>query len=425
MLGLLEDTEGENYGSNNLLQEQLRLQQRKQRLIDSAKEAQKQAGILGQGQMVGDRYIKAPKMAAFLPIVQQLASHLEDRAIDEQTARLGNRITQAQQEHLDAFPGENADPKETLKWSMKGAQIPGMQPIMEAFVKDRLVAAPERAATRQSKADALAATLAEKKEQRERELEYRREADRIRSEDRRYQTDENNALRRELRGTVTASRGGGSRTPSAVLDDVAEQSGWKTVKNPAGKDIVSKENGDGTVTLIYKPTGEKLTIGDVGRPSAGVTKERIDQTEKRNNASKALEQLDEAERLLPQATGSLTGQLRDKVYGAAGIASTGAQSASQLDVLANNIVSGIPRMAGQVSDADLKFLQKQGGDLANRDLPVDARLAALKQVRRIMQKASSGQPEGQSPASSIREAVEAAAKQRGSKSIDDLLNKYK
>lgn len=170
------------------------------------------------------------------------------------------------------------------------------------------------------------------------------------------------------------------------------------------------------MTLIHKPTGDTKTIGAVGRESAAITKERQDQGEKVSNAKKALTDLDEAERLLPMATGSAAGSLRDTLAGAAGISTDGGKAAARLDQIASTLAGQVPRLGGATSDKDLAFYKEQVGNLGDRSKPVGTRLAALKQVRKFMERASdpssyaspTGKPANAGP--SIAEAVKEAAK---------------
>ncbi|REN18069.1 hypothetical protein DSI41_13035, partial [Mycobacterium tuberculosis] len=85
-------------------------------------------------------------------------------------------------------------------------------------------------------------------------------------------------------------------------------------------------------------------LGGIGREAAGITKERQDQGEKVSNAKKALTDLDEAERLLPMATGSAAGSLRDTIAGAAGISTDGAKAAARLDQIASTLAGQVPRL---------------------------------------------------------------------------------
>lgn len=407
----LIDPNADTLGNENLLQQQLRLHGKRERLLDAAKQAQKQAGIGARGQMIGDRYVAPPKIAHFLPLVQQLAVDAQEQALSKQEQALGSRITQAQQEHLQAYPGPDADTQSTLKWSMKGAQIPGMQPVMEKFLQDRLVAAPEREALRKAKADQVAATLAEKKEQQERELAYRRERDADTATLKRELAEGNNSLRRDLAAAV-ASRGGGGGGDKA--------SNYQIV-----------QDNQGNAVRVNKLTGAVEPLGPIGRQDAAITKKEQEAASQQGSSQDALGDIANAKKLLPNSTGSGIGAGIDMLYRGVGATNEGMKANRQLKVISGRLTATVPRFEGPQSDKDIMAYKEQAADVGNESLTTSERLEALKQVelmhRRVLQNAPRTQAAakgGSGP--SIREAVEAATqKHTGSKNIDDLLNKYK
>jgi hypothetical protein len=399
-----DDLEATN-GNEALLAEQAQQARRRAALIEQAKASRQAIGNPAQPQMVTGRGLLVPpsKLQAFLPVIQQALTGLEQRALDQDATALDQRVAAAARQHWQSKPPEGAPQEAVLRWIDAGSRIPGMAQIMDKVAQDTLIAAPERQAQRQFRSDESAANRALREEQQRREIEYRQERDADRLADKEKDRD----LRATLAAAVRKHSGGG---------------GGKSSGEFKASDFVTSKDDQGNVVIINKLTREVHPVGAVGASAAAVTKEKIDQGEKRANASKALQDLDEAEKLLPLATGSKVGSIRDSIYGAMGVSSDGARAAAALEPIANAIVSSIPRMAGQVSDADLKFLQKQGGDLANKELPAATRLAALRQVRRIMERTANAQaetPKGSGP--SIRQAVEAAA---NPVSDEALLNKY-
>lgn len=108
--------------------------------------------------------------------------------------------------------------------------------------------------------------------------------------------------------------------------------------------------------------------------------------QRRADAVKTLSDLDEVDRLLPQATGGRIGQAVDSTAAAFNHSTEGAQASAQLDILAGRLTSAVPRMQGPQSDRDVELYQKQAGDLANRSLPISTRQAAAKELRRLQLK---------------------------------------
>lgn len=108
-------------------------------------------------------------------------------------------------------------------------------------------------------------------------------------------------------------------------------------------------------------------------------------------ANKTLSLLGEAERLLPLSTGSAAGNVFDQIAAGFGQATPGAQAIAALQTIAGQLTSSMPRMQGPQSDKDVKLYQQMAGDLANPNIPVATRMAALKTIRRLNEKYAGGQ----------------------------------
>lgn len=106
--------------------------------------------------------------------------------------------------------------------------------------------------------------------------------------------------------------------------------------------------------------------------------------------------LDEAERLLPNATGSGLGAARDAAAAFFGTSTEGAQANASLKTIAGQLTAKMPRMEGPQSNVDVQMYKEMAGDLANDTLPVETRLAALQQIRRLQAKYA-GQQGGNLP----------------------------
>ncbi|MDM0057350.1 hypothetical protein [Variovorax fucosicus] len=385
-------------GNESLLRQQARLRDREADLKEKAKAARSTAAP--QGQMVGNgqfqHYVAPHWTQQLAPLAQQIAGEYQKRGLEADQTGYDVIEAKAAKAHLDKQPPDDAPQTTKIAWAQQGAQIPALRSLMTDYAKDQMITAPERQAQREARKDLATQTQAEKAAAQARELEYRRERDADRLDDK----EKDRSLRATLHAAVKAAGGGGGGDKASNYQIV--------------------QDAEGNASRVNKLTGEVIPLGGIGRETASLTADRTKQGENKANAGKALEDLNEAEKLLKSATGSKAGSLRDTIAAAAGYSTDGAKSAAALEAVANNIVANIPRMAGQVSDADLAFLKKQGGDLANKELPTETRLAALKQVRRVMGRAANAQPA--SPvAPSIRDAVKAASQPS---SDDELLNKY-
>lgn len=110
------------------------------------------------------------------------------------------------------------------------------------------------------------------------------------------------------------------------------------------------------------------------------------------DADETLRLLDEAERLLPNATGGGLAALRDRGAAFFGKSTEGAQNTAALNLLSAKLVANVPRFEGPQSNIDVQFYREAAGDLANPTLPVDTRLAAARTMRSLQQKYATQTP---------------------------------
>lgn len=111
-----------------------------------------------------------------------------------------------------------------------------------------------------------------------------------------------------------------------------------------------------------------------------------DSMKKTANAKTVISLLDEADKLLPNSTGSLVGTGVDLGLGAVGVATKGAKSVAQLKAIEGQLIASMPRMEGPQSDSDRLLYQKAAGDLANPMAPVAMRQAASGTIRKLQER---------------------------------------
>lgn len=353
-----------SYGNEALMRRQLQLRDREATLKEAAKAAREAAPP--QGTMVSGIYVKPSIAQQLTPIAQQISQAIQKKGLEADQTGYDAVEASAVQQHMAQRPPDDAPLQAKVAWAQKGAQIPALRSLMTDYQKDLTINEPERIANRADKKDARAAAIAEAQRKQQEDLEYKRDRDSSNDQLRRDLAGDSNDLRRTLAAAVRANGGGGGKGSDWVLD----------------------HDASGNATLVNKLTAEVKPIGSTGREAAGITKERQEQGEKVSNAKKALTDLDEAERILPTATGSAAGSLRDTIAGAAGISTDGAKAAARLDQIASTLAGQVPRLGGSTSDKDLQFYKEQVGNLGDRSKPVGVRMAALKQVRKFMERAS-------------------------------------
>lgn len=103
-------------------------------------------------------------------------------------------------------------------------------------------------------------------------------------------------------------------------------------------------------------------------------------------AKESLKLIDQAEKLLDKATGSLTGTAVDVVAGALGKSTEGAQAASKLKAIQGALVAKMPKMSGPQSDKDVLLYREMAGQVGDSTLPVETRKAALETIRQIQER---------------------------------------
>lgn len=110
------------------------------------------------------------------------------------------------------------------------------------------------------------------------------------------------------------------------------------------------------------------------------------QQQRAANAQRAIMLLDDADRLIGTSTGSGIGTQADATAAFFGKTTKGAQSIAELQTIAGQLISMMPRMEGPQSDKDVQLYRQMAGDLANSTLPRETRMAAAKGLRRLQEK---------------------------------------
>jgi hypothetical protein len=123
--------------------------------------------------------------------------------------------------------------------------------------------------------------------------------------------------------------------------------------------------------------------GAIGATEGGITGGILT---KGSNAKSVVGMLDEAEKVIDQATGSMFGSAADTVAGSVGVSTQGAQAISKLKVLQAGLMLNMPRMEGPQSDRDVQLYREAAASLGEPGVPKDTKKAALQQIRALQQK---------------------------------------
>lgn len=224
------------------------------------------------------------------------------------------------------------------------------------------------------------------------------------------QTSENNNIRTNQQSNINSER-------SALIQqygiderskNVDKQIEYNLQKQELARKEATLQTFGGKVYMVYKDGTAAPALDAQGNQ---MTDTKVDPTIQRDirnekvRISKLNNILPEAERLLQGATGSRTGAAIDAIGGAFGYTTEGRKITAQLEVLAGQLVSMMPRMEGPQSDKDVAMYKAMAGNIADPTKTVAERQAALKTIKRMTQKAEAdlarsekqaGQPSGAS-----------------------------
>lgn len=134
---------------------------------------------------------------------------------------------------------------------------------------------------------------------------------------------------------------------------------------------------------------------------------------KTENAGDVMRLTEEASKYLPTAS---SGRLHNILTGALevpGISTKASQSDAQLKAIAGQLISKMPRMEGPQSNIDVEMYRQAAGDIANANIPVDTRKAAIKTIRDLNEKYANPSQNTQAPMMPTPEQAREILRQRG------------
>lgn len=103
-------------------------------------------------------------------------------------------------------------------------------------------------------------------------------------------------------------------------------------------------------------------------------------------AKEAINLINQAEKLLPQATGSLIGTGVDILAGSVGKSTPGAEASAKLKAIEGALVAKMPKMSGPQSDKDVLLYRQMVAQVGDSKLPPETRQAALGTLREIQER---------------------------------------
>lgn len=146
------------------------------------------------------------------------------------------------------------------------------------------------------------------------------------------------------------------------------------------------QNGQPLLPQAMDPHAQAAVAGAKAEATAGGKAKGEREASTADQAYKAPQTeilLQEAERLLPESTGSGLGTLADAAAAMVGKTTKGGEAGDQLKIIAGKLTSQVPRMEGPQSNLDVKLYKEMAGDLGNTTLPIERRMAALQTLRQL------------------------------------------
>lgn len=132
------------------------------------------------------------------------------------------------------------------------------------------------------------------------------------------------------------------------------------------------------------PDFRAAQAGAVAEAQAGA-QATAETTKKGKSADNLLSYINQAETILREgkATGSMLGTGVAKVKGWVGKSDASTQANQKLQTISGWLTGNVPRFEGPQSDADRKYYVDMAGRVGDTTIPIDDRLAALDEVKRI------------------------------------------
>ena len=192
---------------------------------------------------------------------------------------------------------------------------------------------------------------------------------------------------------VTGSLGTKTLTPG----DVQQAADARAARGVTmrGQDLQNDPNvvarvvtaADGTVTQFNKFGRVIGTVRGAGKPSATFEKTAAQRTQMKQDLDSTISELERATKpggLIETATGSGIGTARDFGMALYGGASEGSVALGALAPIYDKVLKMVPRFEGPQSDKDTASYNNAAGNLANSRTPPATKLAAAKEILRLM-----------------------------------------
>ena len=179
-----------------------------------------------------------------------------------------------------------------------------------------------------------------------------------------------------------------TQTPDSVASNVTSVANSKRTEGSAAAARVQAREAAGTVEWKQGTDGEWVglpkKVGDRGEPVRPVT--TTVPGKRQVQAGRALDIIDQAEKLIDSSTGSYAGAGIDQAGRMVGISTPGAQAGAKLKALEGALMMAQPRMEGPQSDKDTALYRQMAGQIGDPTAPAAQKKAALVEIKGLHQK---------------------------------------
>jgi hypothetical protein len=230
-----------------------------------------------------------------------------------------------------------------------------MQMVGDEAEANRVERGEQAAADRVARAEEAEATRIEKGEQ--------AAADRVARED----------LRRIPAQSVHVSVSGGAGPAS--FGGAATQIGVDKKGNPVYRHTKSGK------PFVYDENGQPVAHEGIIAPKPTTTQNKG--TAPADDIAAANTLLEQAEPLIPNATGSGLGNVVDMGLALIGQSTTTGDNAAKLKSIQGALISKMPKMSGPQSDKDVTLYREMAGRIGDPNVPKSQKQAALETIREI------------------------------------------
>lgn len=188
--------------------------------------------------------------------------------------------------------------------------------------------------------------------------------------------------------TETRNMGGADQVFSTdqLTGQVTPGASFAKTATPGEVMTDARTRAEGAANRGVQMRGQDLTYKSAAEAREAAKEKAANPAQKVQDATEAIQLINQAEPLLKGSTGSYSGVAIDTLAQAFGIATPGAINAQQLKAIEGALVAKMPKMSGPQSDKDVALYRQMAAVIGDSTIPYEQKAAALGQVREIQER---------------------------------------